>query len=635
MKGAESVVPDYAVVIFFSLLVVCILFTGYSLFSKKRQQLIQKLYMALCLAFCSWPIAMLGIRYADPGNMQALFRWDAFSYLGATFTPVIMLLIAIAFTSGKETLPRFWPLLLIIPVLTNAVVWTNPLHHLQYRVFAVVRDEIVFGPYIYVSGLYTYLCLIWATVILLRFGARNNSRLYRLQVAMLSLGEIIPLIVSAAATFSGKNLSIFATPLSFVATLVCSYIAIYRLHLLDIVPIATQHVLDWIPDGYLVLNEFGLVVDENRPFREVFGKLYGIASNRRIEASLESEALTNKTPLYNLISAVQSCGKNCAPIAYEQAITLTTGKNQAAQKYYYMVDITPLEIEQRLSGFVVIFKDISQIKRSMQQVQEGQARMMEQERLALLGQMVGGLAHNLKTPIMSIAGCAAAVETLIKEAQDSLDDPEVTVEDYDEIYGEMSGWLSKIRASCSYMSDIITAIKGQAANVSTSEEREFTLDELIRRTTLLMRHELQSSGCSLVTEYDPKTRITLHGDINSLIQVMNNLIGNAIDAERDSSRKEIYIGLRQSETHLSLYVKDTGHGVEPRVRERLFQEMITTKGTKGTGLGLYISNSVIHGKFGGFLWVEDNPEGGSIFGFSIPLETVSLTRLFDDKEVQE
>ncbi|MEA4955906.1 MAG: histidine kinase N-terminal 7TM domain-containing protein [Pseudoflavonifractor sp.] len=625
-------IPDYAALIFFCLLMVCIFFIGYSLYSRKRQHLIQKLYMALCLVFTAWPVAMLGIRYTDPGNMQALFCWDAFSYLGATFTPVIMLLIAVTFVHGKEALPKGWPILLAVPIITNIVVWTNPLHHLQYRVFSIVRSEIIFGPYIYVSGLYTYLCLICATIVLIRFGMHNNSRLYRMQAAMLVLGEAIPLIVSASATFSDQNLSISATPLSFTATLVCNYIAIYRLHLLDIVPIATQHVLDWIPDGYLVLNERGLVVDQNRPFREVFGKLYGVVSNKQLEESLESEGITNKTPLYNLISAVQSCGKNGTPIAYEQAITMTAGKNEVARKYYYMVDITPLEIEQQLSGFVVIFKDITQIKRSMQQVQEGQARMLEQDRLAFLGQMVGGLAHNLKTPIMSIAGCAAAVETLITEAQDSLGDPEVTDEDYDEIYGEVGGWLSKIRSSCSYMSDIITAIKGQAANVNTSEEREFTLDELIKRTTLLMRHELQSSGCKLMTECDTKTRVTLHGDINNLIQVMNNLISNAIDAERDCERKEICIGWRADESHLSLYVKDTGHGVEPRVRTHLFQEMITTKGTKGTGLGLYISNSVVRGKFGGFMWVEDNLDGGAVFGFSIPIETVMMTSFFDDEE---
>lgn len=57
-----------------------------------------------------------------------------------------------------------------------------------------------------------------------------------------------------------------------------------------------------------------------------------------------------------------------------------------------MVDVTPLYIREILSGFVAIFKDVTQLKKSMQQLQDSQARMMEQERLASLGQMIGRLA---------------------------------------------------------------------------------------------------------------------------------------------------------------------------------------------------------------------------------------------------
>ena len=113
--------------------------------------------------------------------------------------------------------------------------------------------------------------------------------------------------------------------------------------------------------------------------------------------------------------------------------------------------------------------------------------------------------------------------------------------------------------------------------------------------------------------------MTLRGDINNIVQVLNNLIGNAIDAERDSEKKDIYIGIKQNKDELSIYIRDTGRGIPPRVRERLFQEMVTTKGTKGTGLGLFISNSVIRGKFGGSMWAEDAPGGGTIIGFTIPV----------------
>ena len=62
------------------------------------------------------------------------------------------------------------------------------------------------------------------------------------------------------------------------------------------------------------------------------------------------------------------------------------------------------------------------------------------------------------------------------------------------------------------------------------------------------------------------------------------------------------------------------------MKQRLFREMVTSKGTQGTGLGLYISQAVVHGNFGGTLWHEDNPEGGSIFGMSIPIDRIVLSK---------
>ncbi|MDD3347416.1 MAG: HAMP domain-containing sensor histidine kinase [Oscillibacter sp.] len=252
--------------------------------------------------------------------------------------------------------------------------------------------------------------------------------------------------------------------------------------------------------------------------------------------------------------------------------------------------------------------------------------MLEHERFAFLGQMIGGLAHNLKTPIMSISGCIAAADGLIDECLQSLDDPVVTADDYREIYGEIRDWLGKVQDASAYMSDIITAIKGQATNVSASEESVFTLDELIKRTTLLMRHELVSSGCTLIPECDTRKNITLRGDINNLIQVMGNLISNAIYAQKQVGGGNIIIGMNEEDGQLMLYVKDTGTGIPENVRKRLFKEMVTSKGTQGSGLGLYISNAVVRGKFGGSMWAEENPGGGTIIGMTIPLDETNHGR---------
>lgn len=70
-----------------------------------------------------------------------------------------------------------------------------------------------------------------------------------------------------------------------------------------------------------------------------------------------------------------------------------------------------------------MFKDITQHKEDMQTIKNNQEILMERERLAGLGQLIGGIAHNLKTPIMSIAGAVQGLENLIHEYEESIDDP--------------------------------------------------------------------------------------------------------------------------------------------------------------------------------------------------------------------
>lgn len=440
-----------------------------------------------------------------------------------------------------------------------------------------------------------------------------------LQCLMFSLGCLSPLTVSVLATVT-NSFPITATPLSFMVPIILNGIAIYQLHILDIRPIAMQRVLDWISDCYLVLSDKGVVISYNKPFEKILASGYGIVKSRYLSDSVKKEDVYKKTAIYNLLTAVTSSREACSTISYEQAVTIDTG--EGTRKNYYVVDVTPLYIKEILSGFVVIFKDVTQLKLSMQQLQDSQARMMEQERLASLGQMIGGLAHNLKTPIMSISGCISAVENLVEECRDSLEDPDVTADDYREIFKEMEQWFEKVRESSSYMSDIITAIKGQAANVNTNVDATFTTEELIKRSMLLMRHELMSSGSRVITETEENCTYTIRGDVNNLVQVLNNLLSNAIYSQKQVGGGDIVIGVKKEEDNLKIYVKDTGTGIGAGVKERLFRAMVTNKGAHGTGLGLYISDAVVKGKFGGNMWVEDNPEGGAIVGVSIPLSEV-------------
>ena len=611
-------VSDFSAAIFLAALIAIILFFIWS-FKVKRLQLIHKFYLMLAGSYGLCVIALLGMKLTSRDNTLALMFWDACTNTMGAVMPVFCLCIALIFVKGWQQMPKKTIWLIVIPVITILVVWTNPLHHLHYRVFSTIKSEIVFGPYIVIAGIYSWLCQLVSLILMINFALHNKSRLYMLQCLMFSLGCLSPLTVSVLATVT-NSFPITATPLSFMVPIILNGIAIYQLHILDIRPIAMQRVLDWISDCYLVLSDKGVVISYNKPFEKILASGYGIVKSRYLSDSVKKEDVYKKTAIYNLLTAVTSSREACSTISYEQAVTIDTG--EGTRKNYYVVDVTPLYIKEILSGFVVIFKDVTQLKLSMQQLQDSQARMMEQERLASLGQMIGGLAHNLKTPIMSISGCISAVENLVEECRDSLEDPDVTADDYREIFKEMEQWFEKVRESSSYMSDIITAIKGQAANVNTNVDATFTTEELIKRSMLLMRHELMSSGSRVITETEENCTYTIRGDVNNLVQVLNNLLSNAIYSQKQVGGGDIVIGVKKEEDNLKIYVKDTGTGISAGVKERLFRAMVTNKGAHGTGLGLYISDAVVKGKFGGNMWVEDNPEGGAIVGVSIPLSEV-------------
>ena len=586
---------------------------------KHKRDLLHKLFLLLAIAYASWIVPLIAMYFVDTNNAQITFVLDCMMQPGGALCSPLYLCIAVVFVTGAEKMPKWMSLMFIVPVLTIIVAWTNPLHHLYYVNFSTIRSEIVFGPYILVSGVFSYVVLIGAVAYVLRFGIKKNSSLYWKQCAVLIISGLCPLIVSAYATFSGKDIPITATPLSFMVTLIFNAIAIFRLHILDITPIANQHILNAISDSYLVLNDDCRVVEFNNSFQDTFAREYRINVSDRLSDCVGDNA-AQRNLVYGILASVDSARQGKTHISYEQAVTLNSG--ESATKKYFVVDVSPLDIGGKTEGFVVIFKDVTQLRDSMKRLQASQERMMEQERFAFLGQMIGGIAHNLKTPIMSISGCIVAAEALVNECEESLDDEEVTQEDFREIYGEIRDWFSKVKESTAYMSDIITAIKGQATTISADEEMTFTVDEMIKRSQLLMRHEILNSGIKLNVINDTSEEISLRGDINNMVQVIGNLINNAIFAQKSGG--EIDICVDHDENFVSISVRDRGEGISDQVKSKLFKSMVTSKGTQGTGLGLYVSNAVIRGKFNGNMWCKDRDGGGSIFGFSIPLEMVYI-----------
>lgn len=281
----------------------------------------------------------------------------------------------------------------------------------------------------------------------------------------------------------------------------------------------------------------------------------------------------------------------------------------------------PITSNDEIADLILAFNKIQDMtKMYITQIHDNQNMLMERERLASLGQLIGGIAHNLKTPIMSISGAAEGLTDLIKEYEASVVAPDVTVQDHHEIASDMKEWIEKIKSYTEYMSDIITAVKGQAVTMSEEQATTFTLDELVKRVNILMRHELKNALVSLNVEMKTSENTVLKGNINSLVQVVNNMISNAIQAYNGKPDQKIDLILSQEKNNVVITVKDYGCGLPDEVQKKLFKEMITTKGKNGTGLGLFMSYSNIRAHFNGNVTFETKEGKGTTFNIILPIQ---------------
>ena len=288
-------------------------------------------------------------------------------------------------------------------------------------------------------------------------------------------------------------------------------------------------------------------------------------------------------------------------------------------KKFFMVEITPISSKGNSLGTLILFKDVTQHKQDMETIKNNQDILMERERLASLGQLIGGIAHNLKTPIMSVAGAAQGLEDLIKEYDMSIESPLVTPQDHHEIAKDMEEWIIKIRNHIEYMSDIITTVKGQAVALSNENEMSFSVMELVKRVDILMKHELKNAFINFNVQMKTDENLILAGDVNSLVQVINNMISNSIQAYGGKHDQNIELIVSKSENNVIFSVKDYAGGLPREVQDKLFKEMITTKGKNGTGLGLYMSYSNIKAHFSGNITFETSDGVGTTFNVILPL----------------
>lgn len=246
--------------------------------------------------------------------------------------------------------------------------------------------------------------------------------------------------------------------------------------------------------------------------------------------------------------------------------------------------------------------DVTENKRLEEEIQNRRAELTHAQRAFAVGQLSSALAHELSQPLSAILRNAEAGELFLRR-----DPPDLQ---------EVQDILADIQRDEKRAAGVIDGMRSLLKNRALRLEA-IAVDELIDQVVVLLNAEVQHSRASLAVEVTPGLPMVA-GDRIHLQQVIMNLLLNSLDAlkEQPDGRRHIVIRADQRKDGLvELAVIDSGTGIPPERLQSILEPFVTTK-AQGTGLGLAISKTIIE-SHGGKIWLEGNPDGGTVARFTL------------------
>lgn len=227
--------------------------------------------------------------------------------------------------------------------------------------------------------------------------------------------------------------------------------------------------------------------------------------------------------------------------------------------------------------------------------------MLKQEQLSVLGEMAGGMAHDINTPISAIN---TAITMFSKKTTDERE----------------QAILKNMQISTDRIISIVTSMRNQVRNMGSNEKENFSLNVMASDLNIIVQNELKKSGCTFTV--DIKEEISIYGERTKLGQVLTNLVVNGIQAYSSNGKKgnvTLFAKMENPDTCLIEIIDEAG-GIPEKVQPYIFNNIMTTKGSKGTGLGLYLAATVIKGVYEGSIDFKTEIGKGTKFIIKIPMK---------------
>ncbi len=269
-----------------------------------------------------------------------------------------------------------------------------------------------------------------------------------------------------------------------------------------------------------------------------------------------------------------------------------------------------------------------ELKTSLANLKATQAQLIQSEKMASLGELTAGIAHEIQNPLNFVNNFSEVSSEMIVEAEEELDNGEI--QETKEILHDLKGNLEKINHHGHRASAIVRSMLDHS-RTSSGEKVETDINALCDEYLRLAYHGMRAKDRSFNADFDlnldpdlPKIKI-IPQDIG---RVLLNLINNAFCAASEEAKAKsdsnftpnVIVRTKNLNDKIEISVTDNGPGIPDDIRDKIFQPFFTTKPTgQGTGLGLSLSYDIVKAH-GGEIIVNSHLEDGTTFHISLPIK---------------
>ena len=353
-------------------------------------------------------------------------------------------------------------------------------------------------------------------------------------------------------------------------------------------------ILDTVPDGMVVIDERGIIQSFSATAERMFSYTAEEARGRNVSMLMPSPYAENHD------------GYIARYLATGERRIIGLGRVVAGQRKdgsTFPMELSVGEVQgERHRLFTGFVRDLTERQRTLKRVQELQSELLHVSRLTEMGQMAAALAHEINQPLTAATNYLEAAQLLFAGGSSAAIERSARV--VDNALGQVGRATQIIRRLREFVR------KGE------TQQRAENLGKIIEEAAALALIGAKERGVKVQLQSAPQLPDVLIDKVQ-IQQVVVNLMRNAIEAMELSHRRELTISAAMNEDGtVVISIVDTGPGIAPEVAARLFQPFVTTK-AQGMGVGLSICRSIVEAH-NGKLWAEPNPDGGTVFRFTVP-----------------